>query len=133
MSFGFKGFDFLGQILGPARRRRLETQARHDAQAVLDANKGRLVSIALQTVGAMPGDSAPAELHLIAGALLTQALASPAAQAIIPPIARPALTAALGQALAGVPVPDPVRAGAVGTFQIAAKVALADAIRALTL
>ena len=126
-------FDFLGDMLGKARRRRLETQARQAAQAALDANKEALVSLAVQAVNAMPPDSAPAALHLIAQTLLTQTLASPALLARVPPAARPALTDAVSRAVGTVPAPDPVHANPVGVFQIAAKVAVAQAIRSLTL
>lgn len=126
-------FDFLGQIFGKAKRRQAETQARHDAQAALDANKGVLTELVFGAIGAVPQDSAPNELHSIAQALLSQALASPAVLARVPPAARPALAGAIAQALAGVPLPDALRAGAIGTFQIYAKSAVAQAVRSLTL
>ena len=131
--FSFPNIDLLGDLIGKARRRQAEAEARHALQAALDASKEALVRLALGTIGAMPEDSAPAALHLIAQTLLTQALASPAVLARVPQGARPAVSAAVMQALAGVPLPDPIRAGAVGTFQINAKTAIAAAIRALTL
>jgi len=126
-------FDLLGDLLGKARRRRLETQTRHAAQAALDAAKEPLVSAVMQTLNAIPDSSAPAQLHLIAGALLSEALHSPAVLARVPPAAGPALTAAIAQALASVPAPDPTLAVPRTAFQVAAKVAVAQAIRSLTL
>jgi len=126
-------FDLLGQIFGPAKRRRAETQARQAAQAVFDGNKGAVTELVFGALGAMPAGSAPGELRGIAQALLSQALASPAVLARVPPAARPALAGAITQALAGVPLPDAAEATAVQAFQVYAQSAVAQAVHSLTL
>ena len=113
------GFDLLGQIFGKARRRRLEAQA---AQ-ILGQAKPTLISLAAQSIDAMPKNSAPDALRSIAQVLVGEALTDSAVKDLVPATLQNTVQGAALTAIAALPQNLPLN-----DFQSAAKAAVTAAI-----
>ena len=124
--------DVLGRLLGAARRRQLEAQAKAAAQSYLDANKATLVTLAFQVIDALPITTTAEQIPQLTEDLLQQVLTSKTVQGL-PALAQDALSAALPLALSNIqPVTD-AAGNALAGYQAQARAALETAIRGLKL